>query len=161
MEGATLQRSGNPTLIKPNYPGPLRSVDGRQCRGVTIRTVTPPAFEGVAGGGQGGYEAANEVISEIGALMPAKKLSETDKVQAVLDLMQAKGTMAEICNRYGISPTYLYKLRDRALEAVKVALAGADKRDLSRQRQLELELSRAKQLLGDQALVIEILKKTR
>ena len=62
--------------------------------------------------------------------MPAKKLSETDKVQAVLDLIQAKGTMAEICNRYGISPTYLYKLRDRALEAVKVALAGADKRDL-------------------------------
>ena len=60
--------------------------------------------------------------------MPAKKLSETDKVQAVLDLIQAKGTMAEICNRYGISPTYLYKLRDRALEAVKVALAGADKR---------------------------------
>ena len=58
--------------------------------------------------------------------MPAKKLSETDKVQAVLDLIQAKGTMAEICNRYGISPTYLYKLRDRALEAVKAALAGAD-----------------------------------
>ena len=92
--------------------------------------------------------------------MPAKKLSETDKVQAVLDLIQAKGTRAEICNRYGISPTYLYKLRDRALEAVKVALAGADKRDLSRERQLELELSRAKQLLGDQALVLEILKKT-
>ena len=68
--------------------------------------------------------------------------------------------MAEICNRYGISPTYLYRLRDRALEAVKVALAGADKRDLSRERQLELELSRAKQLLGDQALVIEVLKKT-
>jgi len=93
--------------------------------------------------------------------MPAKKLSATDKVQAVLDLIQAKGTMAEICNRYGISPTYLYKLRDRALEAVKVALSGADKRDLSRERQLELELSRAKQLLGDQALVIEILKKTK
>jgi len=125
-----------------------------------IRAVTTPAFEGVAEGGRGGHEAANEVISKTGALMPAKKLSETDKVQAVLDLIQAKGTMAEICNRYGISPTYLYKLRDRALEAVKVALAGADKRDLSRERQLELELSRAKQLLGDQALVLEILKKT-
>jgi hypothetical protein len=29
--------------------------------------------------------------------------------------------MPEICNRYGISPTYLSKLRDRALEAIKVA----------------------------------------
>ncbi len=36
--------------------------------------------------------------------MPAKKLSETDKVQAVLDLMQAKRTVAEIRNRYGICP---------------------------------------------------------
>lgn len=26
--------------------------------------------------------------------------------------------MTEIYNRYGISPTYLYKLRDRALEAL-------------------------------------------
>ncbi len=69
--------------------------------------------------------------------------------------------MAEICNRYGISPTYLYKLRDRALEALKVAVAGREKRDISRERQLELELNRAKQLIGDQALVIEILKKSR
>ncbi len=93
--------------------------------------------------------------------MGAKKLSDADKAQAVLDLLQGKGTMAEICTRYGISPTYLYKLRDRALEALKVAVAGGEKRDISRERQLELELNRAKQLIGDQALVIEILKKSR
>ena len=93
--------------------------------------------------------------------MGAKKLSDADKAQAVLDLFQSKGSMAEICNRYGISPTYLYKLRDRALEAVKVAVAGGEKRDISRERQLELELNRAKQLIGDQAMVIEILKKSR
>ena len=93
--------------------------------------------------------------------MGAKKLSDADKAQAVLDLLQGKGTMAEICNRYGISPTYLYKLRDRALEALKVAVGGGEKRDISRERQLELELNRAKQLIGDQALVIEILKKSR
>lgn len=93
--------------------------------------------------------------------MGAKKLSDADKAQAVLDLLQGQGTMAEICNRYGISPTYLYKLRDRALEAVKVVVAGGEKRDISRERQLELELNRAKQLIGDQAMVIEILKKSR
>ncbi len=73
--------------------------------------------------------------------MGAKKLSDADKAQAVLELLQGKGTMAEICNRYGISPTYLYKLRDRALEALKVAVAGGEKRDISRERQLELELN--------------------
>lgn len=93
--------------------------------------------------------------------MGAKKLSDADKAQAVLDLLQGKGTLAEICNRYGISPTYLYKLRDRALEAVKMAVAGGEKRDISREQQLELELKRAKQLIGDQAMVIEVLKKSR
>ena len=91
--------------------------------------------------------------------MGAKKLSDADKAQAVSDLLQGRGTMAKICDRYGISPTYLYKLRDRALEALKVVVAGGEKRDISRERQLELELNRAKQLIGDQALVIEILKK--
>jgi transposase len=93
--------------------------------------------------------------------MRAQKLTDADKVQAVMDLLQGKGTLAEICNRYGISPTYLYKLRDRALDAVKGAVAGGGKRDLSREQQLELELKRAKQLLGDQAMVIEVLKKNR
>jgi hypothetical protein len=32
-----------------------------------------------------------------------------------------KVTMPEIFNCYGISPTCLFKLRDRALEAIKVA----------------------------------------
>lgn len=59
--------------------------------------------------------------------MGAKKLSDADQAQAVLDLLQGKGTMAEICNRYGISPTYLYKLRDRDLEGVKVAVTVLNK----------------------------------
>ena len=64
--------------------------------------------------------------------MGATKLSDADKAQAILDVLQGKGTRAEICNRYGISPTYLYRLRDRALEAVKVAVSGGEKRDISR-----------------------------
>ena len=59
-----------------------------------------------------------------------------------------------------VRPSVLNHLRDRVLEAVKVAVAGGEKRDFSRERQLELELNRAKQLIGDQAMVIEILKKS-
>lgn len=55
--------------------------------------------------------------------MGSKRLSDADQPQAVLDLLQGQGTMAEICNRYGV-PAYLCKLRDRPLEAVKVAGAG-------------------------------------
>lgn len=43
--------------------------------------------------------------------MGAKKLSEADRTQAVMDLLQGRGALAEICTRYGISPTYLYKVR--------------------------------------------------
>jgi len=85
--------------------------------------------------------------------MGAKKLSDADKEQAVLDLLQGKGTLAEICNRYGISPTYLYKLRDRALEAVKVAVAGGKKRDLSREQQLDNVMKR----LGELTMENEVL----
>jgi transposase-like protein len=93
--------------------------------------------------------------------MPVKRLSEEDKVQAVLDLLQGKGTHAEICTRYGMSQTYLYKLRDQALEAVKAAVGNSRKGNLTREHQLEEELAKAKQFIGDQALVIEVLKKRR
>jgi len=93
--------------------------------------------------------------------MPAKRLSEEDKVQAVLDLLQGKGSHAEICTRYGMSQTYLYKLRDQALEAVKAAVGNGGNRSLTREQQLEAELVKAKQFIGDQALVIEVLKKSR
>ncbi|MBU2548014.1 MAG: transposase [Proteobacteria bacterium] len=93
--------------------------------------------------------------------MPVKRLSDTDKVQAVMDLLQGKGSLAEICTRYGISQTYLYKLRDRALDAVKTAVGNGRKSSLSREQQLEAELSKAKEFIGDQALVIEVLKKNR
>jgi hypothetical protein len=47
------------------------------------------------------------------------------------------------------------------IKEILVTVASGERRDISRERQLELELNRAKQLIGDQALVIEILKKSR
>lgn len=40
--------------------------------------------------------------------------------------LTGKVPMPEIFNRYRISPTYLSKSRDRALEAIKVAWAGEE-----------------------------------
>ena len=93
--------------------------------------------------------------------MPRKKLSDQDKYQAVMDLLSGRGTHAEICNRHGISQTYLYKLRDRVLEAAQEAVKDKKQRPVSREETLKKELKQAKALIGDQALVIDVLKKNR
>jgi transposase-like protein len=94
-------------------------------------------------------------------LMARNNLSDEAKEAAVLELIQGRSTMSEICTRYGISQTYLYKLRDQALEAVKSSVKGKRGVPKTREQQLEAELKRAKQLIADQALVIDVLKKTR
>jgi len=93
--------------------------------------------------------------------MGKKRISEERKVQAVMDLFSGQGSHAEVCTRYGISQTYLYKLRDKALEGMKTAVSDGRRRDLTREQQLESELAEAKRFIGDQALVIEVLKKRR
>jgi hypothetical protein len=71
-----------------------------------IQGVTIAAPGGIRG--RDGQEGADEVISKAKeTFMEAKKLSDADKAQTVLDWLQGKETMAEICNRYGISPIYL------------------------------------------------------
>lgn len=91
--------------------------------------------------------------------MGDRKLSDDQKYQAVLDLLQGDGTVSEICSRYGISQTYLYKLRDRAMAAVAEAVKNKQQRPRTREEQLDDELAKAKQLIGDQAIAIQLFKK--
>jgi transposase-like protein len=90
-----------------------------------------------------------------------RKLADEDKIQAVQDLIQGKGTVAEICARYGISQTYLYKLRDKALEGMQAALTNPANRSASKEQHLQSELDQAKQVIADQAIIISVLKKNR
>ena len=91
--------------------------------------------------------------------MPKKFLSDEDKLQAVLDMLRGDQSQASICNRYGISQTYLYKLRDRAYQALAESVKNKMDRPRSREEQLESELAEAKQLVGDQAIAIQAFKK--
>jgi len=93
--------------------------------------------------------------------MGAKRISEETKLQAVMDMLEGNGSHAEICTRFGISQTYLYRLKDKALAGIKAGLGNNHKRDLSRTQQLDAELAEAKRFIGDQALAIEVLKKRR
>ena len=91
--------------------------------------------------------------------MPKKKLSDEDKFNAVMDLLEGRGSTSEICNRYGISQTYLYKLRDRATAAIRSGLKAGFGKKSTEEGRLNHELEKAKQFIGDQALVIAALKK--
>ena len=91
--------------------------------------------------------------------MQSSKLTEERKYQAVMDVLQSNGSLTEICNRYGISQTYLYKLRDRALAAVSEAVKNKQELPRTREERLEKELVKAKQLIGDQAIALQAFKK--
>jgi len=90
--------------------------------------------------------------------MPRRTLSNDQKYQAVMDLLQG-GSLSEICSRYGISQTYLYRLRDRALHAVAESVKSKQEHPRTREEQLDGELSKAKQMIGDQAIAIQAFKK--
>lgn len=91
--------------------------------------------------------------------MPKHFLSDEQKVQAVLDLLRGQNSHSEICNRYGIIQTYLYKLRDRAMEAIAISVKNKKNRPRTREEQLRTELAEAKQLVADQAIFIQAFKK--
>ena len=91
--------------------------------------------------------------------MPKNKLSDENKYNAVMDLLEGRGSTSEICTRFGISQTYLYKLRDRASEAIKASIKAGFGKKSTEEGRLSHELEKAKQFIGDQALVIAELKK--
>ncbi len=91
--------------------------------------------------------------------MPKRTLTDEQKLQAVMDLIQGQDSLAVVCNRYGISQTYLYKLRDRAMQAIADSVKNKKNRPRTREERLESELAEAKQFCGDQAIAIQLFKK--
>jgi transposase-like protein len=91
--------------------------------------------------------------------MAATHLTDEEKYHAVLELIQGKDTLSGICNRYHISQTYLYKLRDRAFEAMAEAVKNRQERPFTHEERLEHDLVKAKQLVADQAIAIQAFKK--
>jgi transposase-like protein len=91
--------------------------------------------------------------------MTTRTLSDDQKYQAVMDVLHGNGSISEICARYQISQTYLYKLRDRAVAAVAESVRNIKDRPRTREERLETDLSKAKQLIGDQAIAIQLFKK--
>ncbi len=92
--------------------------------------------------------------------MPVK-FTEEKKFEIALELLSGKLSHAEICRKYGVSSTYAYKLKDRALEILRQGIGShAGKKDVEKDR-MQQKITDLEQLAGDQALAIRALKKTK
>lgn len=74
----------------------------------------------------------------------------------ITEILLGKGNHAGMCIRYGNSQTYLYKLWNKALDGMKVAVNDGRKWNLS--KGVAVGIGRGKRFIGNQALVIAVLK---
>lgn len=87
--------------------------------------------------------------------MKKKRWSSDEKLEIVLEGMRADTTMAEVCNRHGISQTTYYKWRDRLFAASDMIYSkGAFSRSEER---LKAENKKLREIIGD--LTLELKKK--
>jgi transposase len=90
------------------------------------------------------------------------KLSDTDKLEAVLMLLRQQEPASVLARRYGVSDPTLYRWRDLFLEGGKAALAG-EKQGANgsnhRVAQLEKELGERDRVIGELTVANRILKK--
>jgi transposase len=79
-----------------------------------------------------------------------------EKLAVVLEGLNQRKSVSEICRDHGISQTIYYRWRDMFLEGARRGLenGGPD------ERAHRSEIERLQKLIGKQAIQIEILKKT-
>lgn len=89
--------------------------------------------------------------------MNRKNWTFEEKLGIVLEILKAEDTVTEICQRHQISATQAYRWRDMFLEGGKKALS--DGRTKRGRDPLVEENRRLKELVGNQALIIDAQKK--
>lgn len=89
--------------------------------------------------------------------MNRKMWSNEEKAAIVLEMLRGDEPIAVICNRHGVSATQAYRWLDRFVEGGRKALA--DSRRGNGRDPLVDENRQLKELVGQQALVIEAQKK--
>lgn len=90
------------------------------------------------------------------------RLSEAEKVEAVLLLLRKQEPAATLARRYGVSEPTLYRWREEFLEGGKAALANgkAAPADVSRRvQELEREMIERDRVIGELTIANRVLKK--
>ena len=89
--------------------------------------------------------------------MPGRRWTGEEKANIVLEILTTSTSTAEICRRYNVRPTLVYIWKASFVQAGIRDLSGADASD--REKQLEQENKRLKEMVADLALANELLKK--
>jgi len=90
--------------------------------------------------------------------MNRSKWQIEQKLSIVLEGLKDSAKIVEICRKYGVSQSQYYRWRDLFLEGGKIAL---ERGKISKsEQQLQNRLSEYEQIIGKQAIEIQILKKT-
>ena len=89
--------------------------------------------------------------------MNRKKWSNEEKITIVLEMLRGNDSVAAICTRHGVSATQAYRWQEQFLVGGRAALTG--KRGRGSPDPVAEENRRLKELVGQQALVIEAQKK--
>ncbi len=91
--------------------------------------------------------------------MPGRKWTMEEKANIVLEIMTTSTSTAEICRKYNVRPTLVYSWKASFVQAGTRGLSGPYASD--REKQLEQENKRLKEMVADLALANELLKKGR
>ena len=86
-----------------------------------------------------------------------KKWSSDEKAKIVMETLTTNIPLSEICRKYNVGASQVYKWRDTFLQGGTRALAGNDASD--REKQMEVENMRLKEMVADLSLANQILKK--
>jgi transposase-like protein len=87
------------------------------------------------------------------------KFTDEQKYEIAMELIVGKSSLAEVCRKWGISETYAYKLKDRALEAMRQGIGRPWAKPSTEVEALRKRVTDLEQLAGDQALLIRAFKK--
>ncbi|MBI4430517.1 MAG: transposase [Candidatus Omnitrophica bacterium] len=88
--------------------------------------------------------------------MPYRKWSDDEKRLVVLELLKGGKSVSQISKERGVSDALIYRWRDQALKAIEGAFKGNGKKAESA---FSGERDRLMRIIGEQACVIETLKK--
>ena len=102
-----------------------------------------------------------KLIREVRA-QTRRRFSAEDKIRVVLEGFRKEIPVSDLCRREGISSALYYSWLKDFMEAGKARLKGDTLRDATQGevKELRRENSRLKELVGEQALEIQLLKKS-
>ena len=105
--------------------------------------------------------SAAKLIREVRA-QTRRRFSAEDKIRIVLEGFRKEMPVSDLCRREGISSALYYSWLKDFMEAGKARLKGDTLRDATQGevKELRRENARLKELVGEQALEIQLLKKS-